>query len=579
MGLANCALVLWLVASPTSDPDGALRNLAAEHPQRASVEIVGHSSEGRPILALRIGPSTATDAGSMVAAPALLIVAGMDARLTASTDIALGVARSLLTGESAATTYLVPAANPDARARVDRGEQPAGVPGSLAPHDDDFDGRMDEDPPADVNGDGKVTWMRVFDPPAGTPRTHLADPEDGRLSREADPTLGERATFAWMREGFDADGDGRYAEDGRGSVSLDRNFPARFPEHGRDSGPFPLSEPESKALVDWLLTKDDIAAALVLGSDDNLFHAPAAGKNDVTGRAPLGVESGDAPYHKYVKHLYDELINREDVSASGTPDGALATWLYGHFGVPTFAADITRSAADSDVKDDSKNDDAKNDDAKKDDAKKDDANKDESRPVSPPKRSRPDAEKGELAWLADATRTTDETFDAFEEAQHPTLGRVEIGGPLEDARLNPTPALVSDLSARYGRFAAALLERLPRLALAEPRATALGGGVYRVTFQVTNEALLPTSSEIGMKTRRALPVTMRLEGPAESIVSGDRIQRASAVSGSGGDFTAEWMLIGAEGQQVEITVRGSNITEHVRAVTLPPARPAGGNDR
>ena len=36
--------------------------------------------------------------------------------------------------------------------------------GNLTPFDDDNDGRLDEDPPEDLNGDGLITVMRVQDP-------------------------------------------------------------------------------------------------------------------------------------------------------------------------------------------------------------------------------------------------------------------------------------------------------------------------------------------------------------------------------------------------------------------------------
>jgi hypothetical protein len=67
-----------------------------------------------------------------------------------------------------------------------------------------------------------------------------------------------------MAEGIDNDGDGRYNEDGIGGLDLHRNYPENWrPMPGGDAtgrgwtqfgaGEFPLSEPETRSVVLWLL--------------------------------------------------------------------------------------------------------------------------------------------------------------------------------------------------------------------------------------------------------------------------------------------------------------------------------------
>ena len=83
----------------------------------------------------------------------------------------MGIARALLTTTDEATRrqlvacvfYVVP------RVDVDGSEAVFATPlaprrGNLTPFDDDNDGRVDEDPPEDLNGDGLITLMRVKDP-------------------------------------------------------------------------------------------------------------------------------------------------------------------------------------------------------------------------------------------------------------------------------------------------------------------------------------------------------------------------------------------------------------------------------
>jgi hypothetical protein len=75
-----------------------------------------------------------------------------------------------------------------------------------------------------------------------------------------------------VSEGVDNDGDGEFNEDGVGGLDLHRNYPENWrPDSGRDAtrrgwtqfgaGEFPLSEPETRATVLWLLTHPHVSVA------------------------------------------------------------------------------------------------------------------------------------------------------------------------------------------------------------------------------------------------------------------------------------------------------------------------------
>jgi hypothetical protein len=63
-----------------------------------------------------------------------------------------------------------------------------------------------------------------------------------------------------MTEGLDNDGDGWFNEDRVGGVDLNRNFPANWSAKQFASGPFPLSEPETWALANYITSRPNIAA-------------------------------------------------------------------------------------------------------------------------------------------------------------------------------------------------------------------------------------------------------------------------------------------------------------------------------
>ncbi len=100
--------------------------------------------------------------------------------------------------------YVIPRVNPDGAETYLTGTTPK----NPNPRDNDGDGRFDEDPPEDVNGDGIISYMRIRDP-NGPLCTH---PEDPRLmvARKG----GEPGQWRMIgREGRDNDGDGQVNED------------------------------------------------------------------------------------------------------------------------------------------------------------------------------------------------------------------------------------------------------------------------------------------------------------------------------------------------------------------------------
>jgi hypothetical protein len=335
------ALLSLPLAALGAAPDGymshdalrdAVRALSAD--ARCSLEVIGTSREEREVFALTLSAPE----GEGVR-PALLITAGVDGRHLVGTETAMRVARRLLDdhGEilESVTVYVLPRVNPDAAER--HFTEPAeSRGGTLAPVDDDHDRLVDEDPPADVNGDGLITRMRRGDPPLDTSATHMPDPAAPRLLKKASSDKGETALYAVYVEGLDTDGDGLIAEDGAGYVDLDRNFPHRWPEFDPHAGPYQLSEPESAAVARFVLAHKNIVCGVTFGRHDNLVNPPDGKGKDVTGRGPKSIDSKDVELYKTISELFKETTEqsrapKEDIA------GSLHAWLYAQRGVPSFA--------------------------------------------------------------------------------------------------------------------------------------------------------------------------------------------------------------------------------------------------
>jgi len=237
---AACGAIATAEQTPQGYADYAalrrqMQQLAAS--PLAQLQSLGRTCGGREVLLLRVGSD------KLDAKPAVLIVGGVDPPQLLGSHLALDIARRLvLDGRSdpetarllkQVTFYVIPRACPDASEAF---FQTPAVERSvnLRPMDDDDDGRVDEDGPEDLNGDGLITAMRVEDP-AGPMMAH---PDDSRVLIEADPKKNETGRWRLLVEGRDNDQDGELNEDPPGGVAFDRNFTFRYPyfESGSVSG-------------------------------------------------------------------------------------------------------------------------------------------------------------------------------------------------------------------------------------------------------------------------------------------------------------------------------------------------------
>ena len=339
---------------------------------RVTVEEIGVSLEGRPILVLGLGeaavptplPGNAPGAVRRThdRVGALLVVAGLEADRPASSEVVLGVVERLLARDDDAlraalgghALYVIPCANPDGLTRTllgiaepGRSDGPRALwdrRGNARPLDWDRDGRtlpdrdppLAEDVPRDLNADGLILRMRVEDPRG----TLIADPDDERFLRAADEKKGERGRYRVWTEGRDEDGDGACAENPAVGVEVNRNFPHGFAEHDLASGVFPTSEPEALALVEFVLAHQNIEQVLVYGAHDNLAKVPEAQKSGGGRReAARQLHQDDRPLWEAIAKMREEHVPTR-VTASLEPAGAFHEWAYFQFGVPAFAVNI-----------------------------------------------------------------------------------------------------------------------------------------------------------------------------------------------------------------------------------------------
>lgn len=653
-----------------------------------AVMTIGRSVEGRDIRAMTLS-SAGSDAESRLA---ILIVAGIDGRHLVGTETAVRVAKSLLAEHGDLlekyTFYIIPRVNPDAAER-NMGTVNAGFIGTLTDVDADRDRAMNEDGPDDLNGDGVITQMRRANPPLDDAPIYVVDPMEPRLLKKPDATKGESAMYSLYVEGLDEDGDGSIAEDGAGTVDLDKNFMHEWPDYDAGSGVVPLSEPEAMALAKFVLGHKNIVAAITYGRHDNLVNKPDSKGRDVSGRGPREVDSGDDAVFEEIGKIYKEVTEQKRAPKEATA-GSFEIWLYAQRGIPSFAAVVWGRPDASKVEEEKKEGEGKEGDGDKAEAKEepesatpqaagegatveedpisgvwqgsssvpdvgdiqltfnlergaDDAvsgtldtpmgsaelngtysagsgalnvsamfggaavpfdltiSDDDMRgtatdpegnvvPVSAKRISKPEGKsggasggdgggKGDKKSKKDEPKVSDEEaagwltysdrdrggagFVEWKEFDHPTLGKVEIGGFVPGFQMNPPVDEIDSLAAKQAEFVVKLTEKLPAARVDGPEVKKLAPGMYEIRLGVVNDGYLPTSTAMARKARSVMPMVVRISTPVENIIAGDRVSRVWGLDGSGGRSTHHWIVRAADGSEISIELRDERFGDRV----------------
>ena len=592
-GLFGAAAGLFLAVSAVSGQTAAYLNheeltnelrSITEASEFGNLRPLATSEEGREVWLVALQDP---DGSPEEERPGVLIVGNLEGDHVLGSQLVLEIGRFLLSGEDDQATalaeyvfYLIPRLNPDG-AEAMFGDVLADRSVNARPIDDDNDGRTDEDPAEDLNGDGLITVMRVPDALG----LYVLDEVDPRLMVEAELGQGRSGAYSIHWEGLDSDGDGFVNEDGFGGVDLNRNFQHEYPYYSPGAGPHMVSEPETRALMDFVISHRNIAAVLTFGHSDNLVTPPDADGNlgpgstralstfantsnrevfDVgvfppgtlvgglelrgvrpgadndpdSGRRPaVSANEDDVEYFDAVSESYREITGIERVAVNREAQGAFFQYGYFQFGVPSFSTQgwgLSLEEADGDAEDQEETD------------------------------GSPDAS---LLRALEA-----EGLDAFvnwDPYDHPELGAVEIGGLRPYATTNPPADRIPDLGRRHGEFVLSLVEMLPSVGLASTEVESHGGGLFTLTVDVENTGFFPSALRHGVVSGSVPPVVVQIGVAREDLITGDALtSEIPQLAGSGTRARFSWVIRGESGDSVEIRVRSQKGGTEVIRVAL-----------
>ncbi|MFC1529913.1 M14 family metallopeptidase [Gemmatimonadota bacterium] len=143
-------------------------------------------------------------------------------------------------------------------------------------NDDDNDGRINEDGPDDLNGDGHITMFRYKDPEG----TYVVDDVDPRVMvRLGRGVETDKERWSMVREDRDNDGDGRRGEDSERGIDVNRNFPEGWYNDDNEqagSGYYAASAPESRNILEFFTNNTNILLVQSFHTSGGFTYRPFA---------------------------------------------------------------------------------------------------------------------------------------------------------------------------------------------------------------------------------------------------------------------------------------------------------------
>jgi murein tripeptide amidase MpaA len=471
----------------------------AKYPNLMQKNSIGKSHEGRPIWLLTL---TNQSTGSDLDKPAIWIDANIHATEITGTTSALYIVYHLLKDYGAneqitrqldqSVFYIVPRVNPDG-AEWAMATTPHYVRSGVRPYpwEEKDEGLVSQD----INGDGKILQMRFLDPNGDWKISSL----DPRMMEKRAPDEVGGSYYRLLPEGLVDDYDGFIIKMARPLEGLDfnRNFPFQWRTEGEQqgAGPYPTSEPEIRALVDFIINHPNINIAITFHTFSRVILRPYSTKSDDDMNTDdlwvfkkIGELGTKITGYRCVSTFHDFKYHPKEVTT-----GAFDDWMYDHLGVFTYTIELWDLPTEAGIK-----------------------------------------ERKWIEWWRDhpheedlqILRWTDEHAapDAYVEWQpydHPQLGKIELGGwnNMYTWRNPPVEFVEAEVKKHYP-YMLSLGELLPHLAIHSLKISKISDNKFHLNLVVENNGFLPSYTSQQSKSRLASrPVRVELDIPDGVILT------------------------------------------------------------
>jgi len=270
---------------------------------------------------------------------------------------------------------------------------------------------------------------------------------------------GEKGEYKmYFSEGIDDDNDDKINEDPPGGTDVYRNWPAgwELAYMQSNSGKYPISEPESRAIMEFLVNHRNVAAMVSFHTTTGQLVRPFAYKVDKNNIPERDLKLFDKLGKKFEELTGYYYAKGYDGKGSKTY-GVFSDWGYEHFGVLAFTLDLWGTPFYYNLEDKKKMGD------------------------------------GSLRAL-NALKWNDEVLngDGFVDwhpYEHPTLGEIEIGGWKKYTRKNPPARLLNGELEKNFPFIFALAEFTPLVKVTNVEIKPMVSGVSGSPLKVEKTGL------------------------------------------------------------------------------------------
>lgn len=494
-----------------------LQELAAEHPELIKIHSICSTPDQHEVWAAEI---TNYATGDVLSKPAYYVDGNHHAGEVTGSMAALHLIVTLVQGYGVKenitqlldsnAVYVIPRISPDgAEVYLTTCNQLRSV-NRPYPYEEPEPGLH----PTDMDGDGVIRMMRVEDP-NGVWKPMEKDPRV--MVKRAPADFGGKYYNVYP-EGEIIGYDGiniKMAEDKWG-LDFNRNYPLGwFPENRQPgAGKYPLSNPEIKAVADFVIAHPNIGCAVTYHTSGGCYIYPPgtepsknADQRDMRMFKEIGAMATEETGYGCF-NIFDAFLT-DTVNYSS---GAFDDWMYQSQGVPTYTAELWDVASRAGIPD-----------------------------VYPRTEPVTDEESAErmykvYQWVDENVKNNKAVpILEWTKFDHPQLGKVEIGGL--DFKFNwqncPAGYLEQEVE-KNTNFCLRMAQTLPRLSVQSLTAEAQAEGVYKVTALVRNAGYLPTficNSAKKLKVDKPLHVSLETEAELLSGKAEDDIGHLEGFSG------------------------------------------------
>jgi len=527
-----------------------LKQYAKEYPNLLKLESIGKSNEGRTVWLVT---ATNYQTGPDEDKPALWVDGNIHASEVAASAAALyhlytrvtkyGKDKQVTRAMDTRVFYIVPRVNPDG-AEGALADKPKVVRSSTRPYpydEDPVDGLLEED----IDGDGRILFMRVPDK-NGTWKRH---PKESRLLVRRDPTESGGKYYRVLPEGLLKNYDGVTIEvhGPKEGLDLNRNFPVVWKQEAEQSGagPYPVSEPESRNLVDFIVKHPNITGVVTFHTFSAVLLRPYDDRpddsfpsEDLWTYQKIGDQGTKMTGYANISVYHDFRYHPKSVTT-----GAFDTWSYDHLGIFGWTVELWSPLKQAGLKG-----------FKYIDWFREHPVEDELKLLKWSDKNLGDA--GYVDWY---------------EFDHPQLGKIELGGwDWLHTWTNPPGAFLEKEIRSFPDWLVWQALISPKLELHEASATSLGSGTHLVRLVVENTGWLPTYVTKKALEKKLRGIVCTIELPKGAKLEGGKLREElgqlegrvykdafidPSKEGTKERLKAEWVVHAPNGGKVKLIAR------------------------